>query len=130
MHVVDASDEQADLHCHVVYETLKELEVTGKPVITLWNKCDLLEEDQILTDFRADVSVRISAKTGEGIPAFYEELEKILRERRRYVDIVLPYSLTGVVAQIRKYGQLLSEEYEAEGIHITAYVPPEIRLPE
>ncbi|MBQ6622928.1 MAG: GTPase HflX [Mogibacterium sp.] len=130
VHVVDASDEQADLHCHVVYETLKELEVTGKPVITLWNKCDLLEEDQILTDFRADVSVRISAKTGEGIPAFYEELEKILRERRRYVDIVLPYSLTGVVAQIRKYGQLLSEEYEAEGIHITAYVPPEIRLPE
>ncbi|MBQ6583228.1 MAG: GTPase HflX [Mogibacterium sp.] len=128
IHVVDASDPQPDLHCHVVYETLRDLGITGKPVITLWNKCDLITEDIVFTDFQADVSIRISAKTGEGITQFLDELQRILRERRRYVDVVLPYSKTATVAQIRKYGQLLTEEYEADGIHITAYVPPEIPL--
>ena len=125
---MDASDPQPDLHCHVVYETLRDLGITGKPVITLWNKCDLITEDIVFTDFQADVSIRISAKTGEGITQFLDELQRILRERRRYVDVVLPYSKTATVAQIRKYGQLLTEEYEADGIHITAYVPPEIPL--
>ncbi len=121
--VVDASDEQSELHMDVVRDTLKELEITGKPVITVWNKCDLISDDMKFRDFDADASVRISAKTGAGIGDFYEELSRILRESRVLVDTVIPYKDAAVIAEIRKYGQLISEEFEAEGTHIVAYVP-------
>jgi len=123
IHVVDASDEQSDMHCKVVYDTLRSLGITGKPVITVWNKMDKVEEGLLFRDFDADASVHISAATGMGIDKFYEELLRILRQSRVYIDVVIPYSKSGVIAEIRKYGQLLSEEYEAEGVHVTAHIP-------
>ena len=121
--VVDASDEQHELHMQVVRDTLKELDITGKPVITVWNKCDLVGADDKFRDFDADASVRISALTGEGIEDFWSAVTGILRDRRVYVDKLIPYSDSSVIAEIRKYGQLLTEEFEAEGTRITAYVP-------
>ena len=119
--VIDASDENSELHMQVVRDTLRDLDITGKPVITVWNKCDLT--DAVLRDFGADASVRISAKTGEGIDEFYDALTEILKGRRVYVDTVIPYRDASVIAEIRKYGQLISEEFEAEGTHVKAYVP-------
>lgn len=123
VHVIDASDPQADLHLKVVYDTLVELGITDKPVITVWNKSDLVAEDALFRDFGADASVKISAKTGAGLDEFYNELTRILRDSRVYIDTVIPYKNTAVVAEIRKTGQLLSEDYEDEGVHIKAYVP-------
>ena len=119
--VIDASDENWELHMQVVRDTLRDLDITGKPVITVWNKCDLT--DAVMRDFGADASVRISAKTGEGIDEFYDALTEILKGRRVYVDTVIPYRDASVIAEIRKYGQLISEEFEAEGTHVKAYVP-------
>ena len=95
----------------------------AKPVITLWNKSDLVDEDALFRDFGANASVKISAKTGAGLDEFYSELTRLLRESRIFIDTVIPYKNTAVVAEIRKAGQLLSEEYEEDGVHITAYVP-------
>ena len=124
IHVIDSADEYAESHMEVVYKTLSELSVTGKPVLTVFNKCDMPESDITLRDRRADKFVRISASTGEGIEDFLEALSELLKESRIYIDTLIPYSDTGKVAKIRKYGQLLSEEYEPEGIHVKAYVPP------
>jgi GTP-binding protein HflX len=107
----------------VVRDTLNDLDIKGKPVITLWNKCDLVPDDKGFRDFEADASVRISALTGEGIDEFYEKLAEILRSRRVYIDRIIPYRDAAVIADIRKYGQLLTEEFEAEGTRVTAYVP-------
>ena len=123
VHVIDASGPQAEMHRRVVYDTLIDLGITDKPVITVWNKADLVDADAVFRDFGADVSVKISAKTGAGLDEFYSELARILRDRRVYIDTMIPYKNTAVVAEIRKAGQLLSEEYEEEGIHIRAYVP-------
>ena len=123
VHVIDASDTQAEMHRRVVYDTLIDLGISDKPVITVWNKADLVDEDALFRDFGADASVKISAKTGAGLNEFYNELARILRESQVYVDTTVPYRNTAVVAEIRKAGQLLSEEYEEEGIHIRAYVP-------
>jgi GTP-binding protein HflX len=123
LHVIDASDPQAEMHRRVVYDTLIDLGITDKPVITVWNKADLVPEDALFRDFGADASVKLSAKTGEGLDEFYSELARILRDSRVYIDTMIPYKNTAVVAEIRKAGQLLSEEYEEEGIHIKAYVP-------
>ena len=123
VHVIDASGPQAEMHRRVVYDTLIDLGITDKPVITVWNKADLVDADAVFRDFGADASVKISAKTGAGLDEFYSELARILRDRRVYIDTMIPYKNTAVVAEIRKAGQLLSEEYEEEGIHIRAYVP-------
>ena len=111
------------MHRRVVYDTLIDLGISDKPVITVWNKADLVDEDALFRDFGADASVKISAKTGAGLNEFYNELARILRESRVYVDTTVPYRNTAVVAEIRKAGQLLSEEYEEDGIHVKAYVP-------
>ena len=111
------------MHRRVVYDTLIDLGINDKPVITVWNKADLVDEDALFRDFGANASVKISAKTGLGIDEFYDELARILRDNRIYIDTMITYRDTAVVAEIRKTGQLLSEEYEEEGIHIKAYVP-------
>ena len=118
---MDASDENSELHMQVVRDTLKELDITGKPVITVWNKCDLT--DGAFRDFEADASVKISARTGMGLDDFYDSLAEILKKSRVMIDTVIPYKDASVIAEIRKYGQLLSEEFEEDGTHVKAYVP-------
>ena len=73
LHVVDASNPQMDKQMHIVYETLRELEVTGKKVITAFNKTDRTDIPQPLLDFKADKTLHISAKTGEGLEKLKED---------------------------------------------------------
>ena len=128
LHVIDASDPQAEMHRKVVYDTLRDLDISGRPVITVWNKADLISKDEVFRDFDSDASVRISARTGEGIGDLCETVAKILRENRVFIDKIIPYSEAALVAKIRTAGQLISEEYEENGIHVRAYVPASMNL--
>lgn len=128
MHVIDASNPQRDLHYKVVCDTLEKLGVVGKPMITVWNKIDLLDDEDennrpVFSDFKADASVEISAKTGFGIDELLKCVSDVLNKDRTYLDIIINYCNTADVNLIRKYGQLISETYEGDGIHIKAYVP-------
>ena len=67
IHVVDASNPQRDEQMYVVYETLKELGVGDKKIVTLFNKQDKLLDEEIFRDFKADYVLKISAKTGQGL---------------------------------------------------------------
>ncbi len=126
LHVVDASNEQMDTQMHVVYKTLEDLGVKDKTIITLFNKMDKLEEKPILRDFKSDSQLMISAKKGEGMEMLLEEIEKVLRSRKIYVEKCYPYNEAAKIQIIRKYGQLLSEEYTENGIEVKAYVPCEV----
>lgn len=129
VHVVDTSNPDMDMQMHVVYDTLAQLGVEDKPVITLFNKIDKLDENieaPVLRDFKADKVLKISAKNKTGIDEFKNVIEEILRERKVYVKKVYTYAEAGKIQYIRKYGQLLSEEYTEEGIMVEAYVPSEI----
>ena len=123
LHVADASNPEVDEQMKVVYRTLEELKVTGKPVITFLNKQDKLEKERIIKDIKADAVVKGSAKTGEGIDELLSKITEILREGKVLIDTVLSYADTSKISVIRKKGQLLSEEYEGEGIKVKAYVP-------
>ena len=123
LHVADASNPQADEQMKVVYRTLEELKVTGKPVVTFLNKQDKIEKERIIKDLKADALVKGSAKTGEGIDELLNKISEILREGKILVDTLLSYADTAKIAVIRKKGQLLSEEYEGDGIRVKAYVP-------
>ena len=126
VHVVDASNPQWDTQMHVVYSTLQDLGVTDKKIITLFNKCDRVTGDEVLQDFRADKTLRISAKTGQGLDTLKEVFEDLLRDGKVLLKHTFPYEKAGEIQKIRKYGELLKEEYTPDGIYVEAYVPPEL----
>ena len=80
----------------------------------------------IIRDFKADYIVKISAKTGEGLENLLDTVEEVLRQQKVMVESVYPYAEAGKIQLIRKYGELLTEEYREEGIFVKAYVPVEI----
>lgn len=126
LHVVDCANPQMDMQMHVVYETLRQLEVQGKEIVTVFNKIDRMDADVTCRDPKADFRVKISAKTGEGLDELLETIENILRSRRIYLEKIFGYAEAGKIQKIRAKGQLLSEEYTEEGIHVKAYVPAEL----
>ena len=125
IHVVDASNPQAELQMHTVYETLRELGATGKKIITLLNKQDQVQGES-LRDFRADYTVKCSARTGEGLEELKDVLAKLLAESQIYLEELYTYKEAGKIQIIREYGSLLSEEYREDGIFVKARVPAEI----
>ena len=127
IHVVDASNPQMDTQMHVVYETLRQLDIKDKTVITAFNKMDLVEQDRMmLKDFQADYTVYISARNRETLGTLTDTVEKVLREQKIYVEKIFDYREAGKIASIRKYGQLLEEEYTDQGIRVKAYVPADV----
>ena len=111
---------------YIVYETLMNLEVKNKLVITAFNKQDKVDGEVILRDFKADHVVNISAKTGEGLENLQNVIEEVLREQKILIEQLYPYADAGKIQLIRKYGELLEEEYREEGIFAKGYVPIEI----
>ncbi len=126
LHVADCSNPQMDMQMHTVYETLKQLQVTDKIMVTVFNKADLLEGEPILKDLSADYQVKISARTGENVDRLLEILREILRNQKVYLEKLYSYKEAGRIQEIRRYGELLSEEYTDQGIAVKAYVPAEM----
>lgn len=123
LHVVDAANPQMDEQMHIVYETLRSLGIKDKPVITIFNKQDKEEAQQTVRDFQADYTVRISARTKEGLEELKEMIEAVLRGQKVLIEQLYSYSEAAKLQLIRKYGELTAEEYREDGIFVSAYVP-------
>lgn len=149
IHVVDEADRLVEQKMRTVYETLRTLGISGQPVMTVFNKADLLREfsedfpgdvffkdgyeggNDILAagaremprDIRADVSVRVSAKSGQGLSHMTEMLEEMLRDHMVYVEEVIPYADGSRLARIRREGTIVEEAYTEAGVCVKAYIP-------
>lgn len=118
LNVCDASNPDYEQQIEVTLDTIKELGASDKPVLTVFNKCDLTPN---LHFFSVDRNtVRISAKTGEGLPALLEKTASMLENTRRRVKLIIPYSDGNLTSRIRNDGELISEEYTPDGIMIDA----------
>ena len=126
LHVVDMANPQMDEQMFIVYETLKNLEVIDKPVITIFNKMDKAGNQQIIRDFHADYTVKISAKMKDGISELLQTIEAVLREQKGAIENLYSYQEAGKIQLIRKYGELQQEDYRDDGIFVRAFVPVEI----
>ena len=134
IHVVDSSDPQMEQQMAITYKTLRDLGIVGKPVITVFNKMDLLEEDDI-SDLRDPSAFRVirgslknrnnpgSQDPEDTIGQILQAIEDVLRTGKTYVERLYAYADAGQIQQIRKYGELLSEEYTENGIYVKAYIP-------
>jgi len=126
LHVVDSSNPDIDRQMHTVYDTLSRLGISDKVIITAFNKQDKPGAERSLKDFKADYTIGISAKTGENVEQLLALIEKVLNERRLLLERVFSYQEAGKIQLLRKYGQLIDEEYRQDGIFVRAYVPGDI----
>ena len=121
IHVVDASDSEYDNKMKVVYKTLHSLKVENKPIITLFNKCDVQLDDEIFVDERADKVIKISAKTGMGLETFKDTLRDFLRNGKELKEKVLTYDEAGRVFELKQKYEIVEEDYRDDGIYLKGY---------
>jgi GTP-binding protein HflX len=126
LHVVDSANPDVDRQMHIVYDTLHKLGIEDKVIITAFNKQDKPEAEPIMKDFKADHTVKISAKTGMEVDKLLDLIEKVLNERKVLLERIFSYQDAGKIQVIRKFGQLLEEEFQQDGIFVRAYVPKDV----
>ena len=122
LNVCDASSPEARTHLDVTNEILQSLGCGDRPVIPVLNKWDLVGDADSALHLTG--AVRISALKNEGIPALLQAIEDNLPVKPVDVTALLPFAKTGIAAQLRKAGALVSEEYVPEGLLIHARVEP------
>lgn len=125
IHVADESNSEVELQMHVVYDTLRKLKVEGKPILTIFNKQDMVLSREPLFDGMADKVIRVSAKEGTGIDELLSFLDEKRRQSMCYVERNYSYSEAGKAQVLREHGELIEEKYTEEGILVKGYIAPE-----
>ena len=124
LNVCDVMSDQFSEHLNVTMSLLSSLGCDDKPIISVLNKCDLLNENIELLSLSN--SVCISAKTGAGIPDLLLRIQQLLPRKRRKVDLLIPFSEGALTGRIRKDGVVLSESFTENGTEITAILDYEL----
>lgn len=121
LHVVDASNPQAEEQKLVVEGVLRELGAESTPCITVFNKLDSLPADQRPTHGREGRAV-ISARTGEGVPQLIEAVSEQLMAQQERVHVRIPAGRGDLLARLHRDGTVLHEEYIDGDVEVTALV--------
>lgn len=116
LNLCDSSSEDAAEHLSVTRELLTQLGCTDRPIVTVFNKCDL-PPALPLTD--RDGAVCISAATGMGIDTLLQRLTEVLPPDRRRVRLLLPFDKGALAGECRREGAVEHEEYVPEGLSMT-----------
>ncbi len=121
--VVDSSDENHAMHSEVTDRTLSQLGAGAIPRITVMNKAERLENISVPV-VRCD-KIYMSAKSGIGISELIALIEKKLSESLHLCTLNIPYEKSGIESQLRNSSQVISVDYEEDGIVIKAYLGSE-----
>ncbi len=117
--LADASDPECESQLEVTKEILKDLGGEGKPVITVYNKCDIA--DSYLLPVTKN-TVKISALKGVGINSLLESISENMPATKKRVLLLIPFSEGSLANEIRKTSRILNEEYRADGLFLDAVV--------
>jgi len=125
IHLVDVSDPHAEEHTESSYEVLKELNAEDKPVITVLNKIDQLDDPTKLMYFRTRYprTVAISALKREGFDDLIDAMAEELRKRRRVATLRIPQSEYALVSEVMENGVVLNQYYEDNDVILKAEIP-------
>ena len=122
LHVIDVSNPEWREQARIVDELIRELGAEGIPCIRVYNKCDAAFTAQ---QEREKDAVYISARTGEGIPALLETVDKRLDKGTKRVVIHLPYDKAGLLDGLYREAKVEGVEY-GETVDVTAVCTPRI----
>ena len=132
LHVVDLSNPQFEEHMETTLSVLSELGAKEKEILTVFNKVDLLKENDLVNlrisqNYKDGDMVYLSCKSGEGISDLMELIESKLGLRREPITYLIPHDKYSLVVNIRKEGCLAEESAEEDGMLITAYPSNQLR---
>ena len=115
IHVIDASDPHREEHIAVVEKLIEQLAKPEVPVISCYNKADLVERSELMVGRRV---VAVSAKTGDGVADLLSMVAHELMGSLHRVRLLLPYAMAGQLDVLHREAQVLSCEYKENGIEI------------
>lgn len=119
LHVVDASNKNLDLQMATTYNILKDLKVIDKPIITVFNKMDKVEDRQLIYDTKyVDKKIFTSAKNGKNIDKLLDMIQENIPIN--YIDtiLVIPYDKQDVLSHILDNYNVEYIEHKEEGTEI------------
>lgn len=116
LNVCDASSDECAEHLEVTGQLLESLGCSGKPVISVMNKCDKVENVYDLIPFGK--VVMISALNGTGIDELLNAIVEVLPKTRKTAELLIPYSNGDVASVFRNDGVILQEDYRENGIYL------------
>ncbi|MBU6149758.1 MAG: GTPase HflX [Verrucomicrobia bacterium] len=125
LHVVDASHPEALEHAAESIRVLEEIGAKDKPIITVINKADKIEDKKNLEElrYRYPDTVVISTVTRQG----YDELFRLMIEKiqslRKVMELRIPQSHYHVASELMQEGRVLETEYEGNDILLTIEIP-------
>jgi GTPase len=124
IHVVDSSHPHREVQRQAVLEVLDDLGAGDKPMITVFNKADLIKDTAELRELVVNVenATYLSAKTAEGIPQLMDSIVRTMEILLVDVDLCIPYDRSELVAQCYEYGRVLKADYREDGIYVTAHI--------
>jgi len=125
IHLVDVSDPHAEEHTEASFEVLKQLNAEEKPIITVLNKVDKLDDPARLMYFRTRYprTVAISALTGQGFDDLIDAMVEELRKQRRVASLRIPQSEYALVSEVMEKGIVLNQYYEENDVVLKAEIP-------
>lgn len=125
LHLIDASHPMAEEQAKSTHEVLKELNASEKPIITVLNKIDLCEDKDMLKRMSHTYpkTVLISALKKQGFNDLQELMIKELAERRQITALRIPQSDYAVVGEIRRLGNVISQDYQENDIVMKVDIP-------
>lgn len=128
IHVIDVSHPSWELQRDAVQQTLHEIGADKLPVLTVFNKIDLLADRTILRELVAaePMSVAISATKAIGFDDLQDTIVRMIRSLLVPIQAIIPYSKSGLVQECYDFGRVLKVDHKEDGIHIEAELVPEM----
>ena len=126
--ILDVTSPEVETHHETTWAVLSEIGASLLPVITVYNKTDLLGDPLVQQRLRRKNhdAVFLSAKSGDGIPKLIERLTTQISHSRRHVELHLPPERYDILALLHRTSQILELEYVGDGIRVSASVPAAI----
>lgn len=123
LHVIDGSARQIEQQYSVVMSLVKELDVFDKPLITVINKKDLIDNHEKLCR-KFPQTTTISARYGDGVTALIEMVQLQLSKLWQCVRLMIPNKSLGMIAKIHSLGKVVEVAYSDKGAQVTAELAP------
>jgi GTP-binding protein HflX len=124
LHVADIAHPRVDAQVDTVTQILAELGLAGKPILQVWNKVDKQPEIDGSGPVAGNGALRVSARTGAGIPDLLQSVEQALKRAFVFVEVLIPYSRGELKSRVFAQGSVEWYEEAAEGTRLRAFVPP------
>ncbi len=114
--VSDVTDSEVAEHIEVTKSVIEELGASDKPVIYVYNKCDMLESPLELGELGN--TVLLSGVTGEGIDRLLSLIEDEIHRFKRKYTLLIPYSNQSIVSNLYNNYTVGEVDYLDEGIKV------------